>query len=154
MIRILYITSGANKSADGLAQEFTKRAGAWHKLELVELKVKLSNGLSAEERKQKETHAIIEKLSPRAFKVVLDEKGKSVDTNRFAQLIEVAFKDFGSVDFCIGGAYGWDQNQLKAFHQTLRLSDLTMNHWLAKLVLCEQIYRALSILNNHPYHNV
>ena len=56
------------------------------------------------------------------------------------------------VDIIIGGAYGLDDSIIKSANITLSLSKMTLPHQLAKIILLEQIYRAQSILERHPYH--
>ncbi len=82
------------------------------------------------------------------FKIALDPAGKVVDTTAFSKLLE----NRSEVSFFIGGAYGHGKNFLDRCDATISLSNLTMSHKVAKVVLCEQIYRALTILHNHPYH--
>jgi 23S rRNA (pseudouridine1915-N3)-methyltransferase len=60
--------------------------------------------------------------------------------------------DRAEVNFFIGGAYGHAPEFLKRCDRVVSLSKLTMSHKIAKTVLAEQIYRALTILHNHPYH--
>ncbi len=82
------------------------------------------------------------------FNIVLDPKGKELDSFAFSSLL----KDRNCVSFFIGGAYGFEDSFLKKCDIKLSLSRLTMGHKIAKIVLYEQIYRAFTILNNHPYH--
>jgi 23S rRNA (pseudouridine1915-N3)-methyltransferase len=57
-----------------------------------------------------------------------------------------------SIDFIIGGAFGLDESIVKTAHTKLCLSEMTFPHQLVKVMLLEQIYRAQTILDNHPYH--
>lgn len=82
------------------------------------------------------------------FCIALDERGKAMDSLGFAKLIEPHNK----INFFIGGAYGFSDEFRGKMHALLSLSKLTMAHKIAKLVLFEQIFRALSISANHPYH--
>ncbi|NPA81245.1 MAG: 23S rRNA (pseudouridine(1915)-N(3))-methyltransferase RlmH [Epsilonproteobacteria bacterium] len=82
------------------------------------------------------------------FNVALDVKGKELDSFQFSEL----FKDRASLSFFIGGAYGFEDEFLRKCDIKVSLSRLTMGHKIAKIVLFEQIYRAFTILNNHPYH--
>ena len=84
----------------------------------------------------------------RGYTVALDPAAKEVDTPKFADLL----RDRQEVTFFIGGAYGHSPDFLRKCDRTLSLSKLTMSHKVAKVVLFEQIYRALTILHNHPYH--
>lgn len=58
----------------------------------------------------------------------------------------------GDTAFIIGGADGIDAALKLQADETLRLSSLTLPHAMARLILCEQLYRAVSVFNNHPYH--
>lgn len=82
------------------------------------------------------------------FNIALDVLGEKADSFKFASIIE----NKQTVNFFIGGAYGFDRNFLQKCDKTISLSDLTMAHKIANLVLCEQIFRSLCIVNNHPYH--
>lgn len=82
------------------------------------------------------------------FNIILDPLGKDIATDKFANILSENSK----VNFFIGGAYGFNREFLKRGDLTLSLSKLTMSHKIAKVVLLEQIYRALTINGNHPYH--
>lgn len=87
-----------------------------------------------------------------AMVVALDETGTDWNTRRFAQELARWRDDAEAVAFLIGGADGLDPSLLHAARLRLRLSSLTLSHALARVVLAEQIYRAWSIIGNHPYH--
>lgn len=89
----------------------------------------------------------IPKLST-GYNIALDVLGDKVDSFKFASMLE----NKQNVNFFIGGAYGFDREFLKKCDKTVSLSDLTMAHKIANIVLCEQVFRGLCILNNHPYH--
>ncbi len=82
------------------------------------------------------------------FNIALDPKGKKIDSFEFAKLLE----NRNSINFFIGGAYGFEDEFLKECNIVISLSDLTFSHKISKIVLLEQIFRGFSILNNHPYH--
>ncbi len=84
--------------------------------------------------------------------VVLDEKGDDLTTLKLARRLEVWMQDGRDVALLIGGADGLDEEFKQQADDKLRLSSLTLPHGLARLVLCEQLYRAVSVLKNHPYH--
>ena len=83
--------------------------------------------------------------------VVLDEKGEDLTTLKLAKRLEVWMQDGRDVALLIGGADGLDE-EFKQQDDKLRLSSLTLPHGMARLILCEQLYRAVSVLKNHPYH--
>ena len=87
-----------------------------------------------------------EKLPAGARIVALDERGRDLTTREFAALLAEP------TAFVIGGADGLDPAIKKKASVLLRLSALTLPHALAQVVLCEQIYRAATLLTGHPYH--
>jgi len=86
------------------------------------------------------------KIPQQARLVALDERGKDLTTRQFAALLAQP------TAFVIGGADGLDAEIKKRAALLLRLSALTLPHALAQVVLCEQIYRAATLLTGHPYH--
>jgi 23S rRNA (pseudouridine1915-N3)-methyltransferase len=88
---------------------------------------------------------------PTATKVLLDPAGQSMDSPHFAALLSKAEQEARDLIFLIGGASGlppaWRQNR----GILLSLSEMTMPHELARVVLAEQIYRAFTLLRGHPY---
>jgi len=87
-----------------------------------------------------------------AVMVVLDEQGKAVTTQEFAALIERFEQTATRLVFLIGGPDGLDPKLKSESQQILRLSSMTMPHGMARVLLAEQLYRARSLLNHHPYH--
>ena len=89
-----------------------------------------------------------------ALVVAMDERGHDWTTVQFSQKIR-QWRDNGeSVAFLIGGADGLDPDLKASARQLMRLSSMTLPHAMARVLLAEQIYRAFSILTNHPYHRV
>jgi 23S rRNA (pseudouridine1915-N3)-methyltransferase len=116
--------------------------GARHKSEG---RTKRVAGLSAEEDQ-------LLARAERAHVVALDPAGKSWDSAEFAKYIGQQ-RDQGSRDlaFCVGAADGFGNEFLRRASVKLSLSRLTMPHELARVVLLEQLYRAFTMLSNHPY---
>lgn len=84
--------------------------------------------------------------------VVLDERGADLTTMKLAQRLEGWMREGGDTAFIIGGADGIDEGLKCQADDTIRLSSLTLPHAMARLILCEQLYRAVSVVKNHPYH--
>lgn len=95
---------------------------------------------------------ILERLSPSAALVVLDERGKSLSSRDFAAKIEHWQSAFSGVQFVIGGADGLSDDIRKKATMLLSFGAQTWPHMLARIMLMEQIYRAQQILSGHPYH--
>ena len=84
--------------------------------------------------------------------VALDERGRSLSTAQFAKQLELWRRDGDPVAFVIGGPDGLDAGFKREAELLLQLSALTLPHALAQVLLCEQLYRAASLLAGHPYH--
>ena len=99
-----------------------------------------------------EAERLIAALDARTQLVALDERGDRLDTRAFAALVD-AGRQRGAVAFAIGGPYGHGQAIRDRAWRTVRLSDLVLNHEVARVVLYEQLYRALTVLQGVPYHH-
>jgi 23S rRNA (pseudouridine1915-N3)-methyltransferase len=84
--------------------------------------------------------------------VALDERGESLGTEAFARLIDGWSHEGRDVAFLIGGAEGLDPTVRQSAQLMLSLSAMTLPHQLVRVLLAEQLYRAVSLLRNHPYH--
>ena len=84
--------------------------------------------------------------------IVLDERGADLTTVKLAQRLEGWMREGGDTAFVIGGADGIDERIKQQADDSIRLSSMTLPHAMARLVLCEQLYRAHSVVRNHPYH--
>lgn len=102
--------------------------------------------------KEKEAQKIREHVPKNAYLVALDERGKDLSSQAFAQQFS-GWRELGKdVAFVIGGADGLDDSLRNEADQILRLSSMTLPHAMARVVLAEQLYRAWTMLNHHPYH--
>jgi 23S rRNA (pseudouridine1915-N3)-methyltransferase len=99
-----------------------------------------------------ESSRIVAAIPPGSVKVALDEHGKMMTTRQLADRIGQWMHGGRDVAFLIGGADGLDQQIRNDADLVFSLSRLTMPHALARIVLAEQLYRAMSIIRNHPYH--
>lgn len=109
--------------------------------------------LPAADLKAREGQLLLEALPKGATLVALDEHGKSLTSQAFAEQMG-RWRDSGVADlaFAIGGADGHDAALLNRADFKLSLSPLTWPHMLVRVMLAEQVYRAQSILAGHPYH--
>jgi 23S rRNA (pseudouridine1915-N3)-methyltransferase len=104
------------------------------------------------EIKQDEARLIKAKLKPGSYLIALDPNGLQMSSEKFSLILSKQMMQSANIDFIIGGAFGLDDSILKSSGLKLSLSEMTFPHQLAKMLLLEQIYRAQTILNNHPYH--
>ena len=101
---------------------------------------------------ENEGDRILAALPRGSLKVVLDEDGVLLDTRELAQHFGQWRQSGHDVAFIVGGADGLAASVKQAATFTWSLSPLTLPHGLARVLLAEQLYRAVSILHNHPYH--
>ncbi len=108
---------------------------------------------SAAERRRQEGQALIAKLGAGARLIVMDQGGKALSSAGFADYL-AAMRDSGTGElaFVLGGPDGIGDEVVRAAEARLSLGPMTLPHGLARIVLAEQIYRALTILAGHPYH--
>ena len=99
-----------------------------------------------------ERDRLLERLPANRQLVVLDERGSLWTTRDLAARVDAARLEARELAFLIGGADGLHPSFKDGRHPQFALSRLTLPHALARVVLCEQLYRAASLLNNHPYH--
>ena len=104
--------------------------------------------------KEKEYLQILKKINPNDIVIILDEKGKMLNSIDFAREIR-GYMNNGKkrILFVIGGAYGLSKKFYDDFPIRIALSRMTFSHQMIRLFFCEQLYRAFTIINNHPYHN-
>lgn len=123
----------------------------WIKVSAKFPKVK-SSFSSKETRLKAEEEVLLKNVSEKAFVILLDERGERVSTKELSELLEKLLETQREIIFIVGGPEGVSEAVKKRAQMILRLSDLTLNHEIALLVLAEALYRALSLLKGHPYH--
>ena len=123
-------------------------------IELIEIKPAVRSGAGAgvEQWLAAEADRIRAALPKRCFKVVLDARGKPATTMEIARRIERWRQEGRDVAFVIGGADGTASALRQDADLLLSLSALTLPHGLCRVLLAEQLYRAVSLLAGHPYH--
>jgi 23S rRNA (pseudouridine1915-N3)-methyltransferase len=134
-------------------EEYAKRMPSEAALELIEVKPeKRSKGEPADSVLAVEAKRIA--LQLRKFKpvVVLDEHGESWDTKRVASFLSDTMANGANPAFVIGSADGLDGSIKSRAEYCVALSKMTLPHGLVRVILAEQLYRGMSILQHHPYH--
>lgn len=132
--------------------EYLKRLQAFIKLDVLELSdTSLKIAGSVASVKAKEAAHILSKIEPEDYMILLDERGLDKTSLEFSAFL-TNISDKKRVVFVIGGVYGSDPSLQARADQTLRLSAMTFTHQMARLVLVEQLYRAMMISANRQYH--
>jgi 23S rRNA (pseudouridine1915-N3)-methyltransferase len=132
---------------------YAKRMPPGAALELIEIKAEArTSGKTVAQMLAAEAGRIRAALPKGGRVIALDEHGKDLSTCGLAVQLEAWMQEGGPLVFLIGGADGLDAALKKAASMQLRLSSMTLPHGLARVLLAEQLYRALSIIGGHPYH--
>jgi 23S rRNA (pseudouridine1915-N3)-methyltransferase len=135
--------------AEGI-ERYQKRLKNPFNVEWILLPHSSLDGLSA---RQEESQRILSKLDAYTYVVLLDERGKLVDSPAFSKLLEDQINTSQKIVLIIGGAYGVTEEVRNKASSTLSLSPLVFPHQLVRLLLVEQIYRAQEIAHGGAYHH-
>jgi 23S rRNA (pseudouridine1915-N3)-methyltransferase len=138
--------------AESATAEYLKRMPREARVALVTVKPEKRSGQSSAGLKAAEATRLLARLPPAGRLVALDEHGRQVDTRELADMLAGWMASGIDTVLVIGGADGLAPDILDRAESKLALSRLTLPHALARVLLAEQLYRAASLLNNHPYH--
>lgn len=134
-------------------QEYAKRLPRECSLNLHEITpAKRGKSGSAGQWMREEGDRLLSQIPDNHHVVALDVKGKSWTTEQLADQLKNWLADGRDVSLLVGGPDGMDQRCLQRADQTWSLSPLTLPHPLVRIVMAEQLYRAWTVLQNHPYH--
>jgi len=133
--------------------EYQKRLSHWLPLALVEVAPGVrGKGRDAARATSDEGARVLAALPKQAQVVCLDGRGKAHSSEQLAQRLEAWRQGGRDLAFLIGGPEGHAPDVLSAAHESWSLGPMTLPHMLVRLVVAEQLYRACSLLANHPYH--
>ncbi|WP_394782000.1 23S rRNA (pseudouridine(1915)-N(3))-methyltransferase RlmH [Undibacterium sp.] len=135
--------------------EYSKRMPAECRILLKEIKPVERSGSKTAETVMALERSKIEAAIPRnSYIIALDERGKDLTSVGLSQQLMQWQQDGRDVSFIIGGADGLDAQFKANADMLIRISSLTLPHGMVRVLLAEQLYRAWSITQNHPYHRV
>jgi 23S rRNA (pseudouridine1915-N3)-methyltransferase len=133
--------------------DYSRRLGSRLKLTLLEIEPgPRAAGGGARKALEVEARRLMSALREDECVVALDEHGTAMSTRELAGWLAARMRDGRDLAFLIGGPDGFAAQVLARSDFSLSLSRLTLPHALARVVLAEQLYRAMSILTHHPYH--
>lgn len=148
MIRIIYVGKLKDENIRNLVKEYKRRISYFLKIEEIEIKEEKNKRFAVE----KESERIVNFLNKKNFKILLDRKGKMMDSLEFSEFLNKIILEGKNVDFVIGGPFGLKEEIFKNFDFILSFSKMTFPHEFSILILYEQIYRALTIIKGMDYH--
>lgn len=134
---------------------YAKRLGHYLPFEMEVLPdVRQAKNLSSQQLKEKEGAYLLNRLKNDDLLILLDEKGKQFDSVSFASYLDRQLQmPYRRLIFQVGGAFGFSEAVYKRANAKLALSKMTFSHQMVRLFFLEQLYRAMTILRNEPYHN-
>lgn len=160
MIRINIYTIGTlkEKYLKEMSSEFLKRLQKFAKISIFEFNELDINHLttykSINDFLEKEDKVILSKIKVNDYLILLDLHGKSLSSEKFAELIENTSSTLrGDLNFAIGGTLGVADSLRERANFSFKISDLTFTHQITRVLLLEQIYRAFKIINHEAYHH-
>lgn len=138
-----------------LLNDYTVRINRYSQYTIIEIpSLKKGSSMKEEEVKATEASLILNKVTKDDYVVVLDENGKETGSRDFASFLNRRFlSGMKGLVFIIGGAFGVNETVKNRADHILSLSRMTFPHQLVRLLFMEQLYRALTILRNEPYHH-
>lgn len=136
-------------------REYTGRLSHYLPFEMTVIPdIKNARNLSEPQQKEKEGELILKNLQAGDYLVLLDEKGKEFTSLQFSAYIEKKMHTVARrLVFVIGGPYGFSEAVYRAAQEKISLSKMTFSHQMIRVIFVEQLYRAMTILNNEPYHH-
>lgn len=116
--------------------------------------LKNRSSLSLENQKEKEGQLILSNVASGDFLVLLDERGSELSSIEFSKWMEKKMvAGMRQLIFVIGGPYGFSKSVYERANGLVSLSKLTFSHQMVRLIFIEQLYRAMTIIKNEPYHH-
>lgn len=156
-MRITLLVVGKTNDKNFIAgiDEYAKRIKHYISFDIEVIpELKNTKSLSEEQQKEKEAELILKSFQQGDCIVLLDEHGKEFRSIEFASWMEKKMASgLRRLVFVVGGPYGFSQRVYQAAHEKISLSRMTFSHQMIRLIFAEQIYRAMTIINNEPYHH-
>ena len=152
---LLCIGKTDEKPLEELIQKFEKRLPPYWNFQRIEVPdIKNRKNLSESQQKVKEAELLLAKIQNTDYLILLDEKGRQLDSSGFATEIQnLMNQSIRQIIFIIGGPYGFSDEIYRRANQKLSLSKMTFTHQMIRLFIVEQLYRAFTILQGKPYHH-
>jgi 23S rRNA (pseudouridine1915-N3)-methyltransferase len=152
-VRLIAVGSRMPKWVREAYEDYITRLGSALKVSLVEIEPGPRGGTRTPQKaKESEGHKLLAALRKDEYVVVLHEHGSQMSTREVAAWLKTRMQDGRDLAFLVGGPDGFVPEVLARSELKWSLSRLTFPHALVRVVLAEQLYRAHSVLANHPYH--
>ena len=156
-VKILLLTIGNTDKTymkDGI-DDYVKRLSFYLPFEMKVIPdIKNRSSLSEELQKEKEGQLILNQVSSGDYLILLDEHGTEFLSIEFSKWVEKKMiAGIRQIVFVIGGPYGFSNAVYQRLDFKIALSKLTFSHQMVRMIFVEQLYRAMTIIKNEPYHH-
>lgn len=152
MLKILWVGETKEKDLKNLINEYKRRVLAMIPMRNIEIEEEKRSGKESEHFLKKEMGRIMENLDKDDYLIVLSERGEMMNSEKFSDFLMDKFNKSKNVSFVLGGPWGVSKELEEKADYLLSLSPMTFPHEIARVLLLEQIYRALSIKKGSKYH--
>ena len=152
-IKLIVVGKTKRTELSKLIDEYIKRISFYCRFKIIEVNSVKSKKISEEEIKKVEGDNILKNLNKNDTLILLDERGKSYGSRKFSEFISSKTQTNKNLTFVIGGAFGFSNSIYEKSNDLVSISSMTFSHQIIRLFFTEQLYRAFTIINNHPYHN-
>ena len=154
-IKLISIGKTDHKALQELIEDYQKRLNFYIKFNFEIIPdLKKAKNLSEDQQKQKEGELILKGLNSSDVLILLDEKGKQLDSVSFSNYLQKYMNSgIKQLVFAIGGPYSFSKDVYNFSNGKLSLSKMTFSHQMVRLFFIEQLYRGFTILRNEPYHH-
>ena len=152
--RFIWGGSHADAALAEAAERYLNRIRHFYPIEVVEVPAERGRQAQSDVAIMRAQSArLLAAIPDRGYVVVLDERGQTLDSLKFAKWVErLTIDSPHGVNFVVGGDVGFDDSVRQRADKLLALSPMTLPHQFARVILLEQIYRACTLMRNIPYH--
>ena len=154
-IELIVVGKTDSKEVSALVEEYKGRIGHYTRFDITVIPdVKNTRALSEAQQKKAEGDSILRLLQTSDFVTLLDERGTQPTSEEFADWMQKRMASgCKRLVFIIGGPYGFSEEVYARANSKIALSKMTFSHQIVRAIFTEQLYRAMTIINNEPYHH-
>jgi 23S rRNA (pseudouridine1915-N3)-methyltransferase len=153
-VKVLFVNKTVGSWVKEGLSEYKSRLKRYLSVDFIELEISASVKRKMQEILDDESTKILSHVKSNDHLVLLDENGANLSSEDFAKWLNKKFVSIqGDLIFVVGGAYGFHSNLKERANEQLSLSSMTFTHQMVRVIFAEQLYRAMTILKNEPYHH-
>ncbi len=154
VLQFLFVGGDKEEWLQVFEREYETKLARHYRTEITRMKPSKDERAQADVKRKAECELFSSKFKPTDFVVLFDERGENLTSIVFAKKMEQWMaRGKSRLVFCVGGAFGFNDEIRKRADIVISLSSFVLNHHVAQAVVMEQVYRAISIQKNLPYHN-